>query len=256
MDLVNLAHGVQYMLGAYSAVLGARWTGSFCARPAAGRRRGRSRSGCLLDALVFRRLLGARPSRPGAGDLRADPAVRGGRARRCSARRRSSPAAAGRARRHGAAAGRAALPGLPRWSCWRRGWRRRRCSGLVIERTRAGMLVRAGASNAADPGGAGRRCRPAVRAGDGGRGDAGRVRRRAAAPLVGGRARHGRQRADPRLRRDRGRRRRLGARRVRRRAAGRPDRHARAASCIGGAAAPRARALGGAQGGAGAGVDG
>ena len=29
MDVINLAHGVQYMMGAYLAVLFARWTGSF-----------------------------------------------------------------------------------------------------------------------------------------------------------------------------------------------------------------------------------
>lgn len=57
MDLVNLAHGVQYMLGAYLAVLGAAWTGSFLAGLAVAAV-GSFASGFILDALVYRHLLG------------------------------------------------------------------------------------------------------------------------------------------------------------------------------------------------------
>lgn len=57
MDLINLAHGVQYMLGAYLAVLGFAWTGSFAMAVllAIG---GSFAAGLLLDALVYRHLLG------------------------------------------------------------------------------------------------------------------------------------------------------------------------------------------------------
>ncbi len=55
MDFINLAHGVQYMLGAYLAAAFAAWTGSFwlallCALPAA------LAFGLLLEWLVFRHL--------------------------------------------------------------------------------------------------------------------------------------------------------------------------------------------------------
>ena len=57
MDFINLAHGVQYMLGAYLMALFAGLTGSFglgllLALPAA------LASGLLLEALIFRRLYG------------------------------------------------------------------------------------------------------------------------------------------------------------------------------------------------------
>ncbi|HET6185000.1 MAG TPA: branched-chain amino acid ABC transporter permease [Acetobacteraceae bacterium] len=57
MDLVNLAHGVQYMLGAYCAVVGAQLTGSFAAAlliAVAGALAG----GVILERLVLRPLLG------------------------------------------------------------------------------------------------------------------------------------------------------------------------------------------------------
>src|SRR5438270_59561 len=57
MDLINLAHGVQYMLGAYLAVLGLAWTGSFWLGLGLALA-GSFASGLVLDALVFRRLLG------------------------------------------------------------------------------------------------------------------------------------------------------------------------------------------------------
>jgi branched-chain amino acid transport system permease protein len=57
MDFINLAHGVQYMLGAYLMALFAGLTGSFglgllLALPTA------LACGLLLEALVFRRLYG------------------------------------------------------------------------------------------------------------------------------------------------------------------------------------------------------
>ena len=56
VGLVNLAHGAQYMLGAYLAVVFAAWTGSFLlALPLAAA--ASFAAGLLLDALVFRRLL-------------------------------------------------------------------------------------------------------------------------------------------------------------------------------------------------------
>ena len=55
MDVINLAHGVQYMMGAYLAVLFARWTGSFwLALPLAAA--ASFAAGLLLDAAVFRHL--------------------------------------------------------------------------------------------------------------------------------------------------------------------------------------------------------
>ena len=57
MDVINLAHGVQYMMGAYLAVLFARWTGSFwLALPLAAA--ASFAAGLLLDAAVFRHLRG------------------------------------------------------------------------------------------------------------------------------------------------------------------------------------------------------
>jgi branched-chain amino acid transport system permease protein len=58
MDVVNLAHGVQYMLGAYLAVAFASWTGSFWAAvPLAAA--GSLALGAIAERVVFRRLVGA-----------------------------------------------------------------------------------------------------------------------------------------------------------------------------------------------------
>lgn len=58
MDVVNLAHGVQYMLGAYLAVTAAAWTGSFwLAVPLAAI--ACFALGAVLERLVFRFLVGA-----------------------------------------------------------------------------------------------------------------------------------------------------------------------------------------------------
>ena len=57
MDLVNMAHGVQYMLGAYLAVTAASATGSFLLALLAAAT-GTVVFGLLLDRLVFRHLYG------------------------------------------------------------------------------------------------------------------------------------------------------------------------------------------------------
>ena len=74
MDLVNLAHGSLYMMGAYFAATFAAWTGSFLlgallALGATLAARHRARTGRAAASLW------ARPSRPGAGDLRPDPVL-------------------------------------------------------------------------------------------------------------------------------------------------------------------------------------
>ena len=56
MDFINLAHGVQYMLGAYLAVMFYALTGSFLLGAGAGARSPRSASGCCSNSLVFRHL--------------------------------------------------------------------------------------------------------------------------------------------------------------------------------------------------------
>ena len=72
MDLVNLAHGSLYMIGAYFAATFAAWTGSFVLAAVLGvaatldRRHG---GGSRGDAQALR----PRPSRPRARHLRAHP---------------------------------------------------------------------------------------------------------------------------------------------------------------------------------------
>ena len=148
MDFINLAHGVQYMLGAYLARHVLRPDRQLlCSALAAGARRRRSPSGCCWSSLVFRHLYdrdhldqvlatfgiilflnqgvkcvwGAAPlqlpmpdvfSRLGRAD--AGPALSGLAPR--DHRRRASPSP--------------------------------RCSIVLVDRTRVGMLVRAGATNA------------------------------------------------------------------------------------------------------------
>jgi branched-chain amino acid transport system permease protein len=58
MDVVNLAHGVQYMLGAYLAVSFAAWTGSFWAALALAAVACLA-IGAVLERLLFRHLVGA-----------------------------------------------------------------------------------------------------------------------------------------------------------------------------------------------------
>ncbi len=146
MDVVNLAHGVQYMLGAYLAVAFAAWSGSFwVAVPLAAV--ASFVLGAVLERLVFRHLLGA-----GHLDqvlatfgliLLAEEGVR----LLCGAAPLSLPMPE-------LLAGTLPLPGGLRYPLYRLAvlavglgvglllW-------LLIEHTRAGMRLRAGASNAA-----------------------------------------------------------------------------------------------------------
>ena len=50
MDFINLAHGVQYMLGAYLAVMFYGLTGNFLVRAGARRSARRLRSGCCSSS--------------------------------------------------------------------------------------------------------------------------------------------------------------------------------------------------------------
>ena len=74
MGMINLAHGSLYMIGAYAAAFAASQTGSFLlAIPAGLAAAGGGRHG---DGIPGRAPpLCARSSRPGAGDLRADPVL-------------------------------------------------------------------------------------------------------------------------------------------------------------------------------------
>lgn len=57
MDFINLAHGVQYMIGAYLAAMFSAWTGSFWAGLALTLPTALA-FGLLLEVLIFRRLYG------------------------------------------------------------------------------------------------------------------------------------------------------------------------------------------------------
>ena len=144
MDFVNLAHGVQYMVGAYLAAMFASWTGGFWAR-SPSRCRPRSPSAWPSNfglSLALR----PRPSLPISRDLwrhsvsesRGEDDLGSGAAERAHAR-----CAVGE---HPADAG-PAVPGLSAGAD-----RGGPCDGVgslsVINQTRVGMLVRAGATNA------------------------------------------------------------------------------------------------------------
>ena len=145
MDVINLAHGVQYMLGAYLAVLAAQYTGSFLLALLAAAA-GSFAIGLVLDRLVFRHLM----RRSHLDQVLAtyglilliEEAVRAsfGPAPRAFA----LPAAL---------SGAVTLPGGLNYPSYRlvllaAGLAVAGLLWLVIDRTRAGMLVRAGASNA------------------------------------------------------------------------------------------------------------
>ncbi len=145
MDVINLAHGVQYMLGAYLAVLALRYTGSFwLAVPLAAL--GSLVLGFVLDALVFRRLMG----RDHLDQVLATYGVilvleEGVRALFGAAPQALSVP--------DALAGTVSLPGGLLYPAYRlallaAGLVVAGLLWLVIDRTRAGMWVRAGASNA------------------------------------------------------------------------------------------------------------
>ena len=75
MDIVNLAHGSLYMMGAYFAATFVGVDRQFRARRAAGAAARRCCSAWSLEVVALRHALRPRPSRPGAGDLRADPVL-------------------------------------------------------------------------------------------------------------------------------------------------------------------------------------
>ena len=145
LDVVNLAHGVQYMLGAYFAVLAMRWTGSFwVAIPAAAAMS--LVAGLVLHAAVFRHLMG----RDHLDQVLATYGVilfveEGVRAvMGVAPQALNLPALL---------SGTVPLPGGLLYPVYRlvllaAGLLAAVVLWVVIERTRAGMLVRAGASNA------------------------------------------------------------------------------------------------------------
>lgn len=116
MDFINLAHGVQYMLGAYIAASLGVWAGSFwiglaLALPAA------ATLGLLLEVLVFGHLYGRPAGHPGPGDA-AGPAAAGDGGVVGPADRGGAGVHAG-VHRHGGdpvRASRRAVPGAPGWT--------------------------------------------------------------------------------------------------------------------------------------------
>jgi branched-chain amino acid transport system permease protein len=145
MDLINLAHGVQYMLGAYLAVLGYGWTGSFALALllAIG---ASFAAGFLLDALVFRHLLGRAHLDQVLATYGLILLFEEG------VRTLFGPAPLALPMPD-ALSGTVALPGGLNYPVYRLvllacGLGVAALLWAVIERTRAGMLVRAGASNA------------------------------------------------------------------------------------------------------------
>ena len=146
MDVVNLAHGVQYMLGAYLAVAFANVTGSFwLAVPLAAL--ASYALGLALERLVFRHLIGAGHLEQVLATfgliLLAEDAVR----TLCG----SAPLSLAMPQ---SLAGTLPLPGGLRYPVYRlavlgAGLAAAVLLWLLIERTRTGMRLRAGASNAA-----------------------------------------------------------------------------------------------------------
>jgi branched-chain amino acid transport system permease protein len=145
MDLINLAHGVQYMLGAYLAVLGYGWTGSFALSLllAIG---ASFAAGFLVDALVFRHLLGRDHLDQVLATYGLILLFEEGVRTLFGPAPLSLPMP-------DALSGTVALPGGLNYPVYRLvllacGLGVAALLWAVIERTRAGMLVRAGASNA------------------------------------------------------------------------------------------------------------
>ncbi len=145
MDVINLAHGVQYMLGAYLAVLAVRWTGSFwTAVPIAAVLS--FGIGLVLDALVFRHLMGRDHLDQVLATYGLILLIEEG------VRLAFGPAPQALAV-PAALSGTVGLPGGLLYPAYRlallaAGLLVAVALWLVIDRTRAGMLVRAGASNA------------------------------------------------------------------------------------------------------------
>lgn len=145
MDVINLAHGVQYMLGAYLAVLAMRWTGTFwVALPLAALLS--FAIGLLLDVLVFRHLMGRDHLDQVLATYGLILLIEEG------VRLLFGPAPQALAAPD-ALSGTVGLPGGLLYPAYRlallgAGLVVALLLWVVIDRTRAGMLVRAGASNA------------------------------------------------------------------------------------------------------------
>lgn len=145
MDVINLAHGVQYMLGAYLAVLAARWTGNvwlaLLLAAAAS-----FAAGLLLDALVFQRLRGRDHLDQVLATFGLTLLLEEGARAVFGSAPLAMPLPPG-------LSGTVALPGGLNYPAYRlaligMGLAVAVALWAAIERTRAGMLVRAGASNA------------------------------------------------------------------------------------------------------------
>lgn len=145
MDVINLAHGAQYMLGAYFAVLAAQWTGSFWLALLLAAAVSFV-AGLLLDAAVFRHLRGRDHLDQVLATFGLILFLEEG------TRTLFGPAPLSLALPPGLSST-VALPGGLNYPAYRlallgMGLGVALLLWAAIERTRAGMLVRAGASNA------------------------------------------------------------------------------------------------------------
>ena len=148
MDFINLAHGVQYMLGAYLAVTFYRAHRKLPGRARPGARRRARSSGCCSNSLVFRHLYGRDHLDHVIATFGIILFLNHGREARLG-RGAAQPADAGRCSR--------ARCGSPTGCSIRCGGSSSSASGLavaallyvLVTHTRIGMLVRAGATNAA-----------------------------------------------------------------------------------------------------------
>ena len=145
MDLVNLAHGSLYMIGAYFAATFAALTGSFVLAIVLALI-ATLIVGMAVEVIALRRLYGRDHLDHVLAHLRPDPVLQRDGAADLGAGR-LEPAAAGLAQHQFRDFPRRLLPDLSAddhrgRACWSRF-----CFIVVIMRTRVGMLIRAGASN-------------------------------------------------------------------------------------------------------------
>ena len=147
MDFINLAHGVQYMLGAYLAVMFYGLTGNFLLRARARAGRRARCSGCCWNSLVFRHLYDRDHLDQVIATFGIILFLNQGVKFVWGAAPLSLPMP-GDALRLGRADGRAALSGLAARHHRLRARASRWCSICSSSHTRVGMLVRAGATNA------------------------------------------------------------------------------------------------------------
>ena len=222
MDLINLAHGSLYMVGAYLTATFAACARQLRARPAgrgAADRADRRRARADHAAHPLR----PQPPRPGPGHLRPDPVLQRAGQDRLGAER-GVPEPARVPRRPGEL-----LPGVTypaiRLAIILVGLAVALLLWWLIARTRLGMLIRAGASNRTMVERARGRHQPHLHRGVRARRRPRGARRRHGRLDPRGPGRHGRGDPDPRLRGHRDRRARLDQGRPGRRAPGRHRRH-------------------------------